>query len=68
MKSIFLNINTKVKVDEMKGEYICLRCKGWGYIVEKRELLGKLESFPVALCPDCDGGCIIDWVKRPRQV
>lgn len=62
-----VEINDKFDVDETEGEYKCMRCKGWGYIVEKRMINSKMESFPLRKCPDCRGGGIVDWARRPRQ-
>ena len=59
--------NSKIDADEMEGEYLCKRCKGWGYIVKKRMSHQSLTSFPLDVCPECEGGGVIDWVKRTRQ-
>ncbi|MCK5603326.1 hypothetical protein KAR91_15690 [Candidatus Pacearchaeota archaeon] len=60
-------MNEKVEPDEMKGEYSCKKCKGWGYINQDVKPLGGLTSSPLNICPDCRGGCVIDWAKRPSQ-
>ena len=60
-------ININVGADEMKGEYICKRCKGWGYINYRGRSMGGLTSPPINICPECRGGGIIDWAKRPRH-
>ena len=62
-----VNIIVERGADEMKGEYVCKKCKGWGYINEDIENFGGLASFPLFLCPECEGGGMIDWAKRPRQ-
>jgi DnaJ-class molecular chaperone len=62
-----VNIIVERGVDEMQGEYICKRCKGWGYLNEDLKNFGSLSTFPLLLCSDCDGGGTIDWIKRPRQ-
>jgi uncharacterized protein YbaR (Trm112 family) len=60
-------INSNAGADEMKGEYVCKKCKGWRYINEDIENFEGLTSFPLVICPECEGGGIIDWAKRPRQ-
>lgn len=60
-------INSNVGADEMKGEYICKRCKGWGYINYGSKSMDGLTSSRIIICPKCEGGGIIDWAKRPRQ-
>lgn len=59
-------VNINVGADEMQGEYVCKKCKGWGYINEDRKVDG-LNAAPIRICPECRGGGIIDWAKRPMQ-
>lgn len=61
--------NKSVDTDEMTGEYICKKCNGWGYINSGsiESLDGSMTESFIRLCPDCEGGCVIDWAKRPTQ-
>jgi DnaJ-class molecular chaperone len=62
-----INTSVEIEVDEMKGEYICKKCKGWGYVNDPKSQVVGVTSFPINLCPDCEGSGIIDWIKRPIQ-
>ena len=62
-----INLKVELEADEMEGNYICKKCKGWGYVNERPENYRGLTSHPINLCPNCEGRGIVDWIKRIRQ-